>query len=177
MMNWFLQGDSLVADTSSLIYLAKSSIIRPFVQVFRVAVPPIVYEECIHQGYPGSDEIRTLRKEGGLSVHPVMNDDWVGRDLPGGGEREVIQLFYQLRPDGVLIDDGDGVKACRNRGIPFVSALLIPSLLLVRDVIGPREAEESLEIIVRVGRYSEHVVLFARRALSDAHRRDRPRAH
>jgi hypothetical protein len=69
------------------------------------------------------------------------------------------------------------VKACRSRGIPFVSALLIPSLLLMRDVIGPRQAEESLEAIVRVGRYSDRVILFARRALSDARPMHRQRAH
>jgi hypothetical protein len=88
--------------------------------------------------------------------------------LPRGGEREAILLFYQLGSDGILIDDGAGVKVCRSRGIPFVSALLIPSLLLRKGAIGTGEAEESLEKIVQIGRYSPGVVLFARKVLSRA---------
>ncbi len=161
-------GNSLVADTSSLIYLAKSSIIRPFLGAFHVAIPPAVYRECIHPGYPCSNEIKRLRQEGRFSIHPVREDSEFNTRLLKGGEREVIILFYQLGPDGILIDDGDGVKTCRSRGIPFVSALLIPSLLLVRGAIGPREAEESLERIIDVGRYSQRVILFAQRTLLGA---------
>lgn len=158
-------GNSLVADTSSLIYLAKSSLIHPFVRAFHVTVPPLVYQECIHKGYPGSDEIKGLRQQGWLSIHPVRGDSDLNLGLPKGGEREAILLFYQLGPDGILIDDGDGVKACRSRGIPFVSALLVPSLLLMKNAIGTGEAEESLERIVEVGRYSRPVILFARKVL------------
>ena len=160
--------DFLVADTSSLIYLAKSSLIRPFLQVFRVSIPPLVYKESSPKGYPGSDEIVRLIRQGRLCVHPVRGDATLHLGLPKGGEREAIILFYQLEPDGLLIDDGEGVKACRSLGIPFVSALLVPSLLLMRKAIEPREAEETLERIVAVGRYSQGVILFARKALAEA---------
>lgn len=161
----------LVADTSSLIYLTKSSLIRPFLQAFHVAIPPLVYKESSPKGYPGSDEIERLIGQGRLCVHPVREDGTLHFGLPKGGEREAIMLFYQLEPDGLLIDDGEGVKACRSLGIPFVSALLVPSLLLMRRAIEPTEAEEFLKRIVAVGRYSQHVIIFAREALAEA--RDR----
>jgi len=159
------QGNFLVADTSSLIYLAKSSLIQPFLRAFHVTIPPLVYQESSLKGYPGSDEIKGLIREGQLRVHPVREDSDLDLGLPKGGERDTIILFYQLGPDGILIDDGEGVKACRSRGIPFVSALLIPSLLLMKKAIGPMEAEESMKKIVAVGRYSQRVILFARKAL------------
>lgn len=162
-------GNSLVADTSSLIYLAKSFIIRPFLRAFHVTIPPAVYRECVHPGYPCSDEIKGLRQEGRLSIHPVREDLEFDVRLLKGGEREVIILFYQLGPDAILIDDGDGVRTCRSHGIPFVSALLIPCLLLTKKAIGPSEAAESLERIVGVGRYSQRVIAFARRALLEAY--------
>ncbi|NIO04609.1 MAG: hypothetical protein GTN74_08340 [Proteobacteria bacterium] len=161
------QPKSLVADSSSLIYLAKSSIIRPFLQAFDVTIPPLVLRECVQDGYPGSNEIERLRKEGRLSVHPT-GESVRALTILRGGEREVITLFYELRPDGILIDDGAGVKACRRRGIPFISALLIPSLLLLKKAIGVKEAEESLERVVEVGRYSQRVVFVARIVLSEA---------
>ncbi len=161
-------GNSLVADTSSLIYLAKSSIISPFLRVFHVTVPPLVYQECVHTGYPGSDEIMGLQQEGRLSVNPVREDSDLSLGVLKGGEREVILLFFQLGSDGILIDDGEGVKVCRKRGIPFVSALLIPSLLLMKKALGAGEAEASLEKIVEIGRYSRGVVLFARTAFWEA---------
>lgn len=161
------QPKSLVADTSSLIYLAKSSIIQPFLKTFDVTIPPRVFRECVQDGYPGSNEIERLRNEGRLSVHPIGESVQALRVLRGG-EREVITLFYELRPDGILIDDGTGVKACRRHGIPFISALLIPSLLLLKKAIGVREAEDSLERVVEVGRYSQRVILFARIVLSEA---------
>jgi len=162
-----VQPRSLVADTSSLIYLAKSSIIRPFLEAFEVTIPPLVFRECVKEGYPGSDQIERLQKEGRLSVHPIRVSVQTLRILRGG-EREVIALFYELGPDGILIDDGAGVKACRKCGIPFISALLIPCLLLQKNAIGAREAEASLDRVVEVGRYSQHVILFARTALSEA---------
>jgi len=168
MTGSLFHANYLVADTSSLIYLAKSSIIGPFLRAFHVTIPPSVYQECVHKGYPGSDEIKGLRHEGWLCVHPVREDSALALRLPKGGERDVIILFYQLGPDGILIDDGDGVKACRRRSIPFVSALVIPSLLLMKKAIGRREAEESLEKIVKNGRYSQRVIFFARKVLLEA---------
>jgi predicted nucleic acid-binding protein len=162
------QPKSLVADTSSLIYLAKSSIIRPFLQTFHVIIPPSVFRECVQRGYAGSDEINGLREQGQLLVQSVRKDPRLALRLPRGGEREVIALFYQLGPDGVLIDDGDGVKVCRSRGIPFVSALLIPSLLLTKKALSPREAKKALEKIIEVGRYSRRVILFAREVFGEA---------
>ena len=167
MTSALFQGNSLIADTSSLIYLAKSSLIHAFVRAFHVTIPPLVYRECVHKGYPGSDTIKGLRQKGWLSVHPVRKDPKLKLGLPTGGEGEVILLFYQLNRDGILIDDGQGVKVCRSRGIPFASALLVPSLLLVKNAIGTRQAEESLEQIVGVGRYSQRVIRFARTVLSD----------
>jgi hypothetical protein len=64
------------------------------------------------------------------------------------------------------------VKACRSRGIPFASAVLVPSLLLRKKVIDMREAQESLERIIGVGRYSQRVILFARTALLDVCKQD-----
>ena len=168
MAGALFRGNFLVADTSSLIYLARSSIIRPFLRAFHVTIPPLVYQECVHKGYPGSDEIKGLRREGRLFVHPIREDSDLNLGLPRGGEREVIILFYQLGPDGILIDDGDGVKACRSRGIPFLSAILVPSLLLEARILSARQAKEALGKMVEIGRYSESVVLFAHKALMKA---------
>ncbi len=170
-MAWIpFQGNSLVADTSSLIYLAKGAIIRPFVRSFQVTVPPSVYQESICEGYPDSEEIRGLVREGLLTVQPVRENPYLNPDLPKGGERDVIVLFYQLGTDGILIDDGAGVKACRKRGIPFLSALLVPSLLLLKRAIGGEEAKNSLNEIEKIGRYSQEVILFARTCFSQISR-------
>ncbi|MBW2058396.1 MAG: hypothetical protein JRH07_00255 [Deltaproteobacteria bacterium] len=165
MVAFRFKGDRLVADSSSLIYLAKSSLIRPFVGAFDVVVPALVFRECVRSGYPGSDEIRGLRREGLLSVRGICGDLESHLRLPRGGEREAIILFYQLGPDGLLIDDREGVRFCLRRGIPFLSALLVPSLLVVREIIGAEEARKSLERIVEVGRYSGSVIFFAREVL------------
>jgi hypothetical protein len=161
-------GNSLVADTSSLIYLAKASIIQPFLESFEVAVPPSVHRELIREGYPHSEEIRRMAQKGFLSTHPVRRDPRLNPILLRGGERDVIFLFYQLGSDGILIDDGAGVRFCRKQGIPFVSALLVPSLLLMRNVIDAKEAATSVDKIERIGRYSQKVILFARTCLSQA---------
>jgi hypothetical protein len=161
------QGSSFVADSSSLIYLAKSSLIEAFIRTFHVTIPPLVYQECVNNTYPGSDTIKALGQKGSLLIQPIRGNVELDFQVPRGGEGDVMILFYQLGPDAILIDDGEGVKACRSRGIPFVSAILIPSLLLTRSIIDMREAEESLERIVHVGRYSKPVILFARRVLKD----------
>jgi hypothetical protein len=170
-MAWIpFQGNSLVADTSSLIYLAKGAIIRPFVRFFQVTMPPSVYQESICEGYPDSEEIRRLVREGLLTIQPVRENPHLNLELPKGGERDVIVLFYQLGTDGILIDDGAGVKACRKRDIPFLSALLVPSILLLKRAIGGEEAESSLNKIEKIGRYSQEVILFARTYFSQVRR-------
>jgi len=155
-------GNSLVADTSSLIYLAKASIIRSFLESFEVTVPPSVHRELIREGYPHSEEIRRFSEEGFLAIQPVKKPSGLNPTFLKGGERDVIILFYQLGSDGILIDDGAGVRTCRKHGIPFVSALLVPSLLLIKNTIDAKQAKKSLDKIERIGRYSREVILFAR---------------
>jgi predicted nucleic acid-binding protein len=161
-------GNSLVADASSLIYLAKASIIRSFLESFEVTVPPSVYRELVREGYPHSEKIRRLSEDGSLVIQPVKKHPGLNPTLLRGGERDVILLFYQLGSDGILIDDGAGVRACRQCGIPFVSALLVPSLLLIKDTIDAKQAKKSLDKIEEIGRYSREVILYARTCFSQA---------
>lgn len=60
MAGVLFQGNSLVADTASLIYLAKSSLIYPFLRAFHVSILPLVSQECVHKAYRGSKEIEEL---------------------------------------------------------------------------------------------------------------------
>ena len=135
----------VVADTTPINYLVLigyPSILRDLFQ--QVILPRAVFQEL--QSPQAPDEIR---------VWCASVPDWcrvesvtaVPADLMhlGAGEREAIALTEQLTADLLLIDEGRGRRAARQRGLPITGTIGILDQAAAMGLIDIDTAVERLQ--------------------------------
>ena len=154
----------LIADSSSLILLAKTGVLVRLVQMATVVLPVAVYEEVCGQAhvhaYSDARTVASLVEGERLLVRRVASLV----DLPvalGVGEHEAISLFLQEKADAVLTDDGRAIRVCAFLGIPHVaSPRVVVDLFLLRQMTRS-EARTALNGLATYGRYSPDVIAAA----------------
>jgi len=135
----------VVADTTPINYLVLigyPSVLRDLFQ--QVILPRAVFQEL--QSPQAPDEIR---------VWCASVPDWcrvesvtaVPADLMhlGAGEREAIALTEQLTADLLLIDEGRGRRAARQRGLPITGTIGILDQAAAMGLIDIDTAVERLQ--------------------------------
>lgn len=158
------QLQTIIGDSSSLIYLSKVSLLRPYAQVVRLIISPQVYEECMRRPWSNdARQIQDLVQEKRLAICPVPEADQVVLPHLGAGEKSTIELYYLLKADAVMIDDRKGIKLCKRRRIPFLCAILVPALLQRSHLLSsPDEVDRLIEKICQIGRYEGWIVQYAK---------------
>lgn len=153
----------VVADTSPLNYLVqmrKEAILREIYG--SVIVPPAVLAELRHAGAP--DMVRKWASD--LPDWVVVSTDFgLDTSLPevlGQGEREAISLAMKLAATFVLLDDGAGRKAAKQRSLIPAGTLAVliqaaerglldlPSAVVELKKLGFRMSDELEGRIVRM---------------------------
>jgi len=159
----------VVADTSSLILLTKASLIIPFCENNNIYVPEVVFKESTSKSsYDGTILKRIFdSKKINLYLNPSNS---LSYNKLSGGEKEVIELFYQIKADCILIDDKKGVSLCREFKIPHLNALLIPIFLLKWDIISLEKAHTAFNKLITIGRYSKKVIDIAKNEFANIKR-------
>lgn len=108
----------VVADTSPLNYLVqmgRESLLRDLYK--EVCIPPAVLAELRHEGAP---ELVHRWAEHLPAWVTVVTDFTVDSTLPqilGPGEREAISLALMISASFILLDDGAGRKAAKERSL------------------------------------------------------------
>ncbi|HEX5760213.1 MAG TPA: hypothetical protein VF121_13565 [Thermoanaerobaculia bacterium] len=160
----------VVADASSLILLAKCSLLRVYSQRVALFVPPSVLREAaapeLWETHPDSEEIARCAEEGLIRGEAVSSR----LELPlalGAGEADAIRLFLARRADLLLSDDGRALRTCRILGIPFTTTPRVVVDLRAGAVIGTGRARRALEKMAVAGRYSREVIAAALAALQE----------
>jgi predicted nucleic acid-binding protein len=161
----------VVADTSSLILLAKCSLLRIYARRVDLLVPRAVMREAatpkLRKAYADAEEIARCHEEGLLRLRTVTSH----RKLPirlGRGEAAAIRLFLAEDADLLLSDDRRALVTCRLLGVPFTTTPRVAVDLRASGAIGADRARQALEKLAVVGRYSRDVIAAALAALQEA---------
>ncbi len=162
----------VVADASSLILLAKISLLEAFGRRVSLLAPRRVLAEAsakrLWPAHPDAAEIARCAQEGLIQGVAVKSR----RKLPlalGGGEAAAIRLVLERRADLLLSDDGRALRACRLLGIAFTTSPRVIVDLCLRRAISQERARRALEQLAVVGRYSRDVIAAALAALQESH--------
>jgi len=114
----------IVVDSSTLILLAKCSLLQTFCSLFDVVVPEAVYAEVASENllkdYPDAALNAELRKKGAIDIQRLENGDRFILPLSlHEGEGDALLLALKL---GTLFatDDGKAIKAARFLKVPFI---------------------------------------------------------
>lgn len=155
-----------IADANSLIYLAKTGLLRPFLEIARVFLPRTVLQECLEKSSMHSDASEINRA---VSEHLIqIVEDRPESDLPskmGKGEKAVLNLFKPETADWILTDDGEAVKYCRRHKLPLFSSPFVPALLYQNKKIGLSQALQAINLLSKIGYFSSDVIFQALQSL------------
>lgn len=153
-----------VIDASSSILLYKAGLFQALVKHYHVLMPPSVYAEITVPDYPGAGTFESCRDRALIRIVSPPPDR--GRDpllsAMGRGEADSIRLFTVLPQGFVIMDDGKGARFCRDHGIPYINALLVPKILFFSGQLPQPEYRRATETLSRLGRYSAFILTFAR---------------
>ena len=154
---------TLVADASSLILLAKSGVLKDFIQEKKIMIPQRVYEEIIAGKEKFREDaflIEKLVKENKIEVvKPNEKIKEQVRKLFGlsGGEQEAISLALEKRLS-IITDDKKCLNAAKAIGIDFITSLDVIVALYKKRVINKEKALECVDRLEEYGWYANDII-------------------
>lgn len=160
----------IVFDSSTLILLAKTSLLRDVSVTIEIIVPEEVKKESTVKKTGDGELISLLINERKISVHRVdeikaikkiQNDFRLAK-----GEAEALWLSRKLNYP-LAIDDGPGIKASKVLGIQFLTAVHFLLHMAAESKISLELAQEKLSKLVQYGRYSTRIIQDAMKRLSE----------
>lgn len=162
----------VVADASSLILLAKCSVLLDYSRRVDLQIPRESFEEVasasLVRRYADAARVAGLAKDGSIRVVEGTSS----LDLPrvlGRGEAAAIRLWFDADADLVLSDDGRAIRTCRIMKIPFTSSPPVVVDLCRTGAISLTKARMAIETLAVNGRYSRDIIATALVALQEVH--------
>jgi hypothetical protein len=151
-------------DASSAILLFKAGLFETMASAFNVAVAPAAFQEITVTGHDGADGFKEslARRQIKMATFRPPPETEPALAALGAGERETIIAFQQGAADFVIMDDRKGALFCRERRIPYINALLCPSVLLGAGYVDHAMHSAAFARLLHLGHYSRAVIAFAR---------------
>jgi predicted nucleic acid-binding protein len=161
-----------IFDASTLILLAKTQILEPFLISVRlqVAIPAEVANECcgarktldalVIQKHLDESRIKVIQVKDKKIVARLQSDFSLGR-----GEAEAIALALKEKARIIGIDDKNGINACKLLGLPFTTAIGILLRSREKGLLDRDTALAALAARAAFGRYKSSIIEDARQKL------------
>ena len=152
----------IVADSCSLILLAKSLILELLAESFPIIISKGVFNEVASRDllkrFADAKIINDLvlcKKIKVVSVKPIFPSLPISMDK---GELESIVLSTQTGNSILATDDGKAIKACKYLKIPFIITPRVVIELYIMDKIDLNKARIAIEKVRIAGRYSPDII-------------------
>lgn len=157
----------ILLDSSSAILLEKSAMLDHLLDAYEVVLCESVYTELTENSYPSSRLFRRLVENSQLQISHLKKEVMVSSEqkdllaLLGEGEKETIKHFMAGMGDFIMLDDGKAAKFCFNYRLPFINALLLPTVLAYSGRLSLGQCESKTNKIKKIGRYSDKILTMA----------------
>jgi len=153
----------MVVDSSTLILLAKCSLLQIVCDLFDVIVPKAVNievaSEDLVKNYPDAALISDLTSKGAIKVQSPDSSDRLTLPLSlHKGEEDALLMAVKLGRLLFATDDGKAIKAARFFKVPFIVTPKIVVELFRLQKISFKKARESVEKLGKIGRYSPEII-------------------
>jgi predicted nucleic acid-binding protein len=155
-----------VLDAAPLIYLARAGLLGAVLDVFEVVVAHRVLDEVTSgEGYPDAVVIRGAVEEGRIKVHEPSDGGMVDALMRHSeihvGEAGTMASAVEMGAAAVM-DNGVARAVAELYGIPArPGTLYLLFRLVFLGLLGPGEAEERLDGMVKAGLYLDSKTLIA----------------
>ena len=155
-------------DSSTLILLAKTDLLRLVTDDFGVLIPHAVKEECLAKDSFDSRMISALITEMKIDVRKIARRATVVRLSADfrlhRGEAEALTLAIEQKIS-LAADDLPAIKACRILNVNFVTAIHFLIALYEKRKITAQVALAKLDKLSFYGRYNKRILDDARERL------------
>ena len=156
---------TIIADASSLILLAKITILERLLEKNDIIIPEKVYIEIIKGKEKGRFDaliIEKLVQDKKIKIEKVDKEMfekiWKLFGLwAGEGEAFVLALKNKFP---ILTDDRKCINASKSANIPFITSPVIIVALFNKKSINKNKAEKSLELLEEYGWYNKNIIKF-----------------
>jgi len=159
----------VLIDASSAILLHKAQIFQDVATHYLLLMVPTVFSEITvahHSGAEHFEEARVTGKIELVAVDPGTSGHKIASSLHAG-ELETIMAFKEDAARFIIMDDGRGARACRAMDIPYINALLCPSILYMSGKIDDLARQTAFRELKNIGRYGDEVIAYAKEANRD----------
>ncbi|MFH1982754.1 MAG: hypothetical protein ABIL58_13000 [Pseudomonadota bacterium] len=160
-------ANTALVDASSAILLHRAGLFATVTAAYRVVMAASVYTEVTAPGHHGAVAFGRFYREGRFVLERPAQAGISDEGLPGGlhaGERDTLLLYRGGCGDFIVIDDGKAAAHCRDAGIPYLNALLMPRVLHLSGCLSAEAGARAAKTITDAGRYADWVVRYAREA-------------
>lgn len=152
----------LASNTSTPVLLAKVNCLEEFIKMSPIIeIPTQVRQEALfHEDSYYARLINKLIEEHGIKVVSVDNDEVAGimeEFRLDEGEAATYVMFDNKKHDAILTDDGELIKLCKLRSIPFICAMAIVVRLYEKKKLSKEKAFIKLEELNEIGRYAREI--------------------
>ncbi len=154
----------LIADSSSLILLAKIGIIDIAIAKIRkkLAIPEQVYAECTAKKELFDAQLIEERVKNGLiEKKHILNAslcEKIFKDFNlGKGEAEAIALCIELKA-GLITDDKKAINACKVLKIKFATVPRLAVGFYKKNYIAKNQIDLIISELQSIGRYSNQII-------------------
>ena len=153
----------MVADSSTLILLAKCGLLEIVCNLFEVIVPKAVNIEAASENlikkYPDAALISDLTSKGSIKVQDLDGRNGFPHPISlHKGEKDALLLSIKLGKSLFATDDGKAIKAARLLKVPFIVTPKLVVELFRLQKISFKKARRSLEKLGIIGRYSPEII-------------------
>ncbi|MEK6698444.1 MAG: hypothetical protein AABZ10_05295 [Nitrospirota bacterium] len=151
----------IVFDSSTLILLAKTDLLREVLAEVEIIISQEVQAECLAKKTADAELISLLVQEGRINVRKTIDAKAIKQlqmDFRiAKAEAESLWLARKHQYP-IAIDDGPGIKASKVLGLQFLTAVHFLLRLASRNILSPELAQEKLTTLVQYGRYSKRII-------------------
>ncbi len=149
-------------DSSTLILLAKSHLLKETLQDFEIIITDIVKKECTVKDTFDAKFIHTLISTDDIKVEKGFAKKEINRMMKdfhiNSGEASAL-LLAKKREILLATDDGLTIKACKILNVPFLTAIHFLLHIFESGIIpDPEMALVKMEKLATFGRYHHRII-------------------
>ncbi len=155
----------IVIDSSSLILLAKASVLEELVKIDKFIISNLVYQESVVEGKERGMEdallIEKLILENKIEVYKVAANAVKGLEKTFGireGENETLSIGIGKKSRFVITDDKKSIIVCKIMKIPYMIAIDAVIDLYENKKISHEKALQAFDKIKKHGWLSEDII-------------------
>lgn len=159
-----------VSNTSTLILLAKISLLRDFLEIVdKILIPEEVYKEFLEKD--NAFDSLLIKKEienEKIKVIEIEKQKYkkiLEQFRLHEGEAAAYSIFEIKKHKAILTDDLELIKLCKLNKVPFICSMAIVVNLYKKNKINKEKTLEKLEKLYHIGRYSKEIFYYFKKEI------------